>query len=247
MSGSAGAEASALSTDNLSTVDRMLGVMRRPRPTFEAVVRWPRAAGLLVILFAVYFLASGALFATDVGRQALVDQWENTAIAFGQPVDDTRYAELQRLSGQALPYAAGTALLRGPVAAVALALVIFAWFTAARGGRASYRQVLAVVATASTILMVRHVVAAPASYVRETTASATTLAGLITVVDQASPVARFLSLIDLFVVWWVIVLAVGIAVLYQRRTREVAVLLLGVYAAVALVLTAVMAVLAASN
>ena len=244
MSGSAGAEASALSTDNLSTVERMFGVVRRPRPTFEAVVRWPRSAGLLVTLFAVYFLASAALYATSVGRQALVDQWESTAIAFGQPVDDARYAELQRLSEQGLAYAAGTALLNGPLAAAALAFLLFGWFTGVRRGRASYRQVLAIVAAASTILMLRHLVGAPLGYMRETTASATTLTRLMTMVDPASPIARFLSLIDLFVVWWLIVLAVGVAVMYRRRTRDVALLLLGVYAGVALLLAGVMAVLA---
>ncbi len=222
----------------------MVGVVRRPRPTFEAVVRSPRSAGLLGILFAVYFLASAALFSTIVGRQALVDQWENTAIAFGQPVDDARYAELQRLSEQGVSYAAGTALLTGPLAAALLAFLLFGWFTGVRRGRATYRQVLAIVATASTILMLRHLVAAPLAYVRETTASATTLTRVMTMIDQASPVARFLSLIDLFVVWWLIVLAVGVAVMYGRRTRDVALLLVGAYAAVALVLAGVMAALA---
>jgi hypothetical protein len=225
----------------------MVGAVRRPGLTFEAVVRRPRSAGLLIVLFVVYFLASAALFATDVGRQALVDQWENTAIAFGQPLDDARYAELQQLSEQAFPYAAGTALLRGPVAAVVLAFVVFGWFSGVRRGRGSYRQVLAVVATASTILMLRQLIAAPLSYLRETMASATTLSRLMPMVDPASPPARFLSLIDLFVVWWLTVVAIGVAVLYQQRRRDVAMLLLGVYAVVAVVLTGVMAALAMSN
>jgi hypothetical protein len=225
----------------------MVGAVRRPGLTFEAVVLRPRSAGLLIILFAVYFLASAALFATDVGRQALVDQWENTAIAFGQPLDGERYAELQEWSEQAVPYAAGTALLRGPVAMMVLALAVFGWFSGVRRRQASYRQVLAVVAAASTILMLRQLIAAPLSYGRETMASATTLSRLMPMVDQASPAGRFLSLIDLFVVWWLIVVAIGVAVLYQERRRDVTMLLLGVYVAVAVVLTGVMAVLTVSN
>ena len=242
MSGSATAEASARSRDNLTTAARVFGVVRRPRSTFEAVVRAPRSAALLALLFLVPFVASAVLFSTAVGRQALVDQWETTALAFGQEVDDERYAEFRRLSERAVPYAAVTALTGGPVAAAALALVVYGWFTAVRRGSASYRQVLAVVATASVILMVRWLIAAPVSYIRETTASAVTL-GQIFAMDPASPSARFLSLIDVFVVWWLVVLAVGVSVLYGRRIGRTAALFVGVYVAMAVGLAGVMAVL----
>ena len=242
MSGPAGAEASALSTDNLSTIERIAGVVRRPRPTFEAVARSPRSAGLLGLLFAVYFLASAALLGTHVGRLALVDQWEGAAAAFGRPVDDAGYARLQRLSEHGVEYAAVTALTSGPLAAGALAAVLFAWFTGFRGGNATYAQVLAVVATSSVILMLRHLVETPLNYARETMGSPTSLALFVTV-DQASPVGRFVGLVDLFVVWWLTVLAVGIAALYRRRLRSVATLFIGVYVALALLLSGAMAML----
>jgi hypothetical protein len=246
VSGPAGAEASALSSDNSSTIGRIAGVVRQPRATFEAVASSPRSAVLLALLFAVYFLASAALLSTDVGRLALVDQWEGTAAAFGRPVDDAGYVELQRLSERGIPYAAVTALASGPVAAVALAAVLFAWFTGFRGGKASFAQVLAVVATASVVLMLRHLVATPLNYARETMGSPTSLA-LFATVDPGSAVARFLGLVDLFVVWWLIMLAMGIAVLYRRRLRGVALLFIGVYVGLALLLSSAMAVLGGSG
>jgi hypothetical protein len=103
--------------------------------------------------------------------------------------------------------------------------------------------VLAVVASASVILMLRHIVTAPLNYVRETMASPTTLAAVFTVVDQASLAARFFSLLDVFVLWWLFVLATGVAVLYRRRTRSVAVAFIGVYAAFALAMAGVIAAL----
>jgi hypothetical protein len=60
--------------------------------------------------------------------------------------------------------------------------------------------------------------------------------------DEASLVARFLGALDLFVIWWAIVLAIGVAVLYRRRARTVAVMFVGVYAALALLLAIAMAV-----
>jgi hypothetical protein len=242
-SGSAGATESASSPDNLSTVARIGGIFRRPRATLEAVAEAPRSAGLLAVLFVVPFAASAALFATDVGQQALVDHWERTALAFGQPVDDARYAELQALSRQGTAYAALTALAAGPIAAVALGALLFGIFTVARRGTASYRQVLAVVASAGVILALRSAVSAPLSYARESIASPTTLVGLLAMVDEASPSARFLGLIDLFVLWWLVVLAIGIALLYRRPTRTMVLTFVGVYIGVALLLAGTMAAL----
>ena len=243
MSGPAGAATSALTSDNLSTAGRILGILRRPRSTFEAAVSAPRWAGLLLLLFVVYFGVSAGLFSTEVGQRALVDQWENTAIAFGQPVDDARYAEWQAQSERAAPYAALMALATGPAAALLLAAVLFGWFTLVRGGKASFAQVLTVVACASVVLMLRYLVAAPLLYTRESLASPTTLGLVFRGMDQGSPAARFVALIDVFVIWWLVVLSIGMSVLYRLRTRNLLLQFLAVYVGIALVLTATMAVL----
>jgi hypothetical protein len=47
-------------------------------------------------------------------------------------------------------------------------------------------------------------------------------------------------MIDLFVVWWLFVLAIGLGVLYKRRTQPIAFGLFCVYAVIALVAAAVM-------
>jgi hypothetical protein len=217
---------------------RLLGVVRRPRSTFAAIAVSPRWAAPLVLLFAVYFGVSTALLATPEGRQALVDQWENTAIAFGQTVDDARYAELVRWSARGTSYAALTSFLTGPAAMVLMAGLLFGWFTGIRGGIASYGQVLAVVSSASVILMLRYLVVAPIIYARESMASPTTLATFFTIVDQSSPAARLFSFLDVFALWWLVVVAIGVAVVYRQRARSVAALLIGAYAAMALVMAA---------
>ena len=168
--GPARAETTAPSPDNPSLLARIAGVVLRPRSTFAAVVMRPRSAGVLAMLTAVTFAATAGFLATDVGQVALVDQWERTALAFGRPVDDARYADMQELSRYRVPYAAALSVARGPVAAVAIAGVLYGLF-AMRGRRARFGQVLAVVAHAGVILTLRDVVAAPLNYVRESLAS----------------------------------------------------------------------------
>jgi hypothetical protein len=108
-------------------------------------------------------------------------------------------------------------------------------------GAASYAQVVAVVAHAGVILALRHVLATPLDYVRETLASPTTLNVFLTMLDEASPLARFFGMIDLFVVWWVSALALGMAVLYRRPAWRLAVGFIGAYVLAAALLALVMA------
>lgn len=221
---------------------RVLGVLHSPRRTLEAVAAAPFWAGALALTFIVTLVTNAVLYETEVGRLALADQWERTAIAFGQTVDDQTYAAMLDAGGNGVAYAAVTALASGPVLALGVAALLFAIFNGALRGQARFRQVLAVTAVASVILALRQVIAAPVSYARETLASPTTLNVFFTMLDEASPVARFFGILDLFVLWWVVVLAVGMSVLYRRPARTLAIAFIGAYIALALILAIVMAV-----
>ena len=193
-------------------------------------------------------MATAGLLATDVGQVALVDQWERTALAFGQPVDDARYSEMQNLSRYWMPYAAAMSVLRIPVAATAIAGVLYGVLAArGRGRRVAFNQLLAVAAHAAVILAVRDVVAAPLNYMRESLASPITLTGLFGVLDEASPLARFFALIDVFMVWWIVVLAIGVAFLTRTRVRLAATTLIGAYMGIAVLLAGTMALLGGSR
>jgi hypothetical protein len=70
--------------------------------------------------------------------------------------------------------------------------------------------------------------------------SATNLSVLLPMIDEKSFMGRLLGMIDLFMVWYVLVLAIGLGVLYRRRTQPVAIGLFAVYAVIAVAVAAVM-------
>ncbi len=188
-------------------------------------------------------LGSGVTFMlTDVGRQALVDQLERTALAFGQDVDETQYARFRDVSRNGVSYAAVRAVVAGPVLACGAAAVIFGLFASLGGLDASYRQTLAVTVHAGVILALRDVVVTPVNYARETLASPATMTLFVPMLDEASAAARFFGAIDLFVVWWLVVLAVGVARLYGRPARKTAAAFVGAYVGVAVILAIAMLV-----
>jgi hypothetical protein len=57
--------------------------------------------------------------------------------------------------------------------------------------------------------------------------------------EDENPVRMLLGGIDLFVIWWLVSLAIGLSVLYRRRTGPIAWGLLGVYAALVVVITGI--------
>jgi hypothetical protein len=71
-------------------------------------------------------------------------------------------------------------------------------------------------------------------------ASATNLAVLLPMLDEKSFIGRLFGMIDLFWIWWLIVLAIGLGVLYKRRTQPIAFALFGVYAVCIVAIAAVM-------
>jgi Yip1 domain len=221
-----GAAASPPSSHGFLT--SLIGVIRRPRATFRAVTAAPRWVGVMVALTVAAAASQALWLTTERGQLALVDQWERTALAFGQDVDDARYEQFHAFSRNGAFYGVASAVLGGPVLTIAVAAVVFLLFRPVTAEAVSFIQVLSVVVYASVILTLRQVIAAPISFANESTTSATSLGGWFRTMDEASPVARFFGAIDLFVVWWVVVLAVGVAVLYRRQARTVTALLLAV-------------------
>jgi hypothetical protein len=216
-----------------SLLSRLIGVLRAPRTTFHAVARSPRWVGALVFTFLLTTGASAAVLETEVGRLALLDQWERVSATFGFEVDDRQYAILQAESRRGTFYAILSALALGPFLSVSLSGLLRAAIRRSGSSEVTFQQVLAVVSHASVILAVRQLVIAPLAYVRETLGSPLTLRPFVSSLEEGSVLSAIAGAIDLFVVWWIIVVAVGISVLSRRPTTPVAALLLASYAGLA--------------
>jgi hypothetical protein len=209
----------------MTLTQRLWGVMTRPRQVFDALLRGPTWIGTLLCCTIVSAAVWGALYSTEIGRLALVDQLERTALAMGLPVTNTSYTDLQSLSRAGSGYAVARAVVLGPVLVAVLGIVLH---IGTRLGKAaqqstapiSLRQCLALATHAGVILTVRDIVAAPLSYLRETTASATTVGLVFPLLDENSTLARFLGSLDVFMLWWAALVGLGAALLWGRAVRR---------------------------
>ena len=111
-------------------------------------------------------------------------------------------------------------------------------FNTLMGGGATYRQNLAVVAHAGAVPTLVGLAILPLNYARSSMSSSTNLGVFVQMLPENNFLVRFLGTIDLMWVWYLIVLAIGLGVLYRRKTSSIAIGFFGVYLVIALAIVA---------
>lgn len=226
---------------------RFIGIITSPKATFQQVVAHPRWFGMLTLTTLLIALCTAGPQFTEAGRQAALDQQVRTMESFGVKITDEMYEGMERNSRFGAYTTAGSILIFSPIMALIITVILWAIFNVAMGGDATYKQALAVVVHAGVISTLGQLFTAPLNYARGTLGSATNLGVLLPMLDEQSFAGRLVGMIDLFMVWYVIVLAMGLAVLYRRRTQPIAIGLLVFYAVIAVGIAAVMSRFGGSN
>jgi hypothetical protein len=222
----------------LSLPARVWGVLTSPRETFADIVARPRWLGMMLLAILVTAICTGGFLMTPIGQQAYLDNQIEATKRFSGQVSDAQVATMEKMAAYAAPITVGSVAIFTPLMWAIVAGLLFAVFSAALGGTATFKQVFAVVAYSSAVTVVQQLFVTPLNYVRETMTSATNLAVFLPMLDESSFLAKFLGTIDLFIIWWVVVLAIGLGVLFKRKTGPIAAGLFIVYGVIAVVVAA---------
>ncbi len=221
----------------LSLVQRFFGILTSPKATFESVVSWPRWGGMLAVTTVITALTVFAFLSTEVGRDIVMKQ----QVEAGAPAAQAEMAV--KLS----PYIAPVAMLIFiPLFALAISGILLGVF-AVTGGSASFKQVLSVYVHAGVVSTVTGIVNAVVNYFLKTDTNVTSLAGIGNAFAEKGFLAGFFGALDLTVLLGLFVLAIGLGVLYRRRTGPIFVSLSAVYLVIALVIGAVKAAFAGGS
>jgi Yip1 domain len=241
-------ETNALQSSYLSAKEigmrRVTGVLRHPRATMAEVVRHPVFITTWVVVLLVVAICGGLLLSTPVGRQALVDERVRVTEAMGGRVDDAGYAGLQNDPPVSIYLTSGGRLLLMPPVTIAVAagLMLLARREGS-GARVTFVTALAIAVHATVVLAVQQLIATPRHYFYESLTSPTNLASVMRVFEEGSWAARLFGTIDVFGLWWMWLLAVGVSAATGRPARQYVWKLLAVYIGIAAIVAAVFAVL----
>lgn len=214
---------------------RLLKLPTAPRRVMTAAagLSLPRVLATWLVLLTIWAAAAAALLSTPVGRQALVDERVRVVESLGGRVDDATYARLQAAPPYWVYFTSGGRLLLAPPVTLAVAAGLFVWLR--RTTPVTYTQSLSAAVHATAALVAQQVVAAPLHFVRESLTSPFNLAALLPFFDEGSAAARVLGTLEIFGLWWVVLLAIACGVLAGRRARGYFGPLVGAYAGVAAV------------
>jgi hypothetical protein len=226
-------------------IRRIAGVVLRPRSTLAELVHRPVWVDTWFFILIVAGVCAGAFLRTDIGRQAVIDERVRVIETFGGAVTDADYATLQARPPWWVYFTSGGRLLLTP--AVTLLMATACWTVArAEGVEARFTQALAVVVHASVVLVLGQLIVTPLHYVRESLMSPLNFAAVLPGMDEGTLPARFFGSIDLFAVWWLALIVIGLALLTRRGTRRYAVSAAAVYLVFAAVMAGVIAAVGGS-
>ena len=227
----------------LNLASRFIGIIFSPRPTYESVAAAPKWVGMLVVTTLIAAIFNVLPLTTEDGRQAAVEKQigatKSVLQAFGRTMTPEVEAQIEA-SVARLPYRTGISIIVfSPIVTAVIAGICFVIFKVALGGESRFKQVFAVVVHAGVISALSALFSGIVNYFRGGIGGVTNLSALLPMVSEQSFIGNLLGTIDIFLIWWIIALAVGLAVLYRRRTQPIALSFFGLYALIAIVIAVV--------
>jgi hypothetical protein len=204
-------------------VSRVFGVFFSPRATYASVAAYPRWLGVLLVTCVVVSGGYYALLSTEVGKQAAFDQQTQVIESFGVKLNDAAYERMEAGIERAKYTTPIGQLIGLPLVLAIVAGILLGIFNALLGGDATYKQVFAILAHSSVITALQTIFVIPIDYLKESLASPTTLLAIMPFIDEGTFIGRLFSTVDLFQIWSTLSLAIGLGVLYKRRTAPIAI------------------------
>lgn len=221
---------------SLSLWARAVGMITSPKATFQRIVHDPRPFGILFVVAIVMGVGSAVPQFTEAGRQVIVDA-QLAAIAKNSQdgtVPPQAAQGIQTFSRFMPAVTIVSMLIFLPIVTLFFSALYWALFNVVLGGTASFKQVLSTLSHSQVIQALGVLAAIPLMLMNPSASMAGpfNLGALMPMLEEGSRMAKFLQNLSVFGIWAVFVNAVGLAVLYKKKTAGIFITLLVVFLAV---------------
>jgi hypothetical protein len=218
-----------------SLLGRIVGVVVSPRATYADIAARPRFLVALLLALVMFGGPSFVFMSTEVGQDALLDEQARMMESLGVDIPEEAWEQIESQVDRFPYYSLLGSTVMMTLGATVVAGLIMAVFTALMGGDATFKQAFAVVVHSGFILALRGFFALPLMYAKGSMSGVSNLTVFLPFLDDTSFLSRFLGIFELFAVWWLVNLAIGVGVLFRRRTEPIAIGFLVTYVVIALV------------
>ena len=222
----------SLAAPNPGLFARIIGVIFSPKETFAAVAARPKWFGAIAIAVVIIGVAQFVLLSSDVGKDLALEQNVKFMEALGQTISDEQYSAMERQMEYAKYTGPVATMIFTPVIMLLTAGLMHVMFGLVGGGNGTFKHVYAISAHAA-IISALQVVFTTIVTLAAGRSSGANLSVFVPTIEDTTFAYKFLSYIDLFYLWSTFITAVGLGVLYKRRTGPIAMVLLGIYFVIA--------------
>ncbi len=212
----------------MSVISNIINIFIAPSKVFEAVKDFNLKKALvpLLILAVLGVLSFWAIqdLATEVGYDTTLERIENSSRIPDDQKEEIITQMEERMEGPQITGWVASAL-GGPVTVFFMALIALLVGNAIMGGSAKYGQLLNVTAWAYMINILENVVKIPLMLSKWSLEVYTGL-GVFGIGEKGSFINSIFNAIDIFAIWRIVLIAIGMGIIYNKKTRPYAIAML---------------------
>ncbi len=217
----------SLSGEPASFFQRMLLVFTDPAKAFTGIVAHPRWIGALVVVILV------GLVSAQVTFPYIMEAQRNTFQQNPNLSPEQAEVMMQRFAPEKEPsqriWMTLTPVVGGFLELIILAGLFTFGCSFLLGGEASFKQVMAVVAHSLLVRVPKVLLVTPLILMKQSMSVSTSLVVLIPADQWISPLGVLLMQVDIFKIWGIYLLILGLSVAYRFTKGKVAALVLGFF------------------
>ena len=212
----------------MSVLSNIINIYIAPSKVFEAVKDFnlKKAIVPLVILAVLGVVSFWAIqdLATEVGYDTALERIENSSRIPDDQKEEIITQMEERMEGPQITGWVASAL-GGPVTVFFMALIALLVGNTIMGGSAKYGQLLNVTAWAYMINILESIIKIPLMLSKWSLEVYTGL-GVFGIGEKGSFINSIFNAIDIFAIWRIILMAIGMGIIYNKKTRPYAIAML---------------------
>ncbi len=215
----------------MSILTNVINTYTAPSKVFEAVkdYDWKKALVPLIILAVVGVISFWAIqdLATEAGYDAAIERIESSSRIADDQKEEIIAKMDERMSG---PNYMGWifSFLGNPIAVFFMALVALIVGNTFMGGSAKFGQLLNITAWAYMIAILEVIIKIPLMLNKWSLEVYTGL-GVFGIGEKGSFINSLFAGIDIFAIWRIVLIAIGMGIIYNKKTKPYIVAMLGAW------------------
>jgi len=220
----------------MSFFARWMGMFTSPSKVFQDLAQRPAWLAPLLTVTLVIAALNAAVLSSGKGEAALKEQMQEQIRKMGVTVPPEEMDKRVAVGRVVAPVAV---LIAVPFFTLVAAGLLYLIFGVGMGGEASFRQVFSVYAHTGLIGLVGEGVREALVFAKGTFKSSTALAAFLPFLDESTFLYKVLQGFDLFLLWQLGVLAIGMGIVQRMDTRKSAVAIFSVFVVIVLAIAAI--------